>query len=168
MPEPICEQIAAAVAAKLRTIIGDSGVNYWQTPTVSRFAGLDSSCMDRSKALVYVVVPDRISRQQSPAQRVNREMTLDIAGIWSHGQDGSPSEVESPFSSISHTRWTRQHRMTSDVEKCLCGGDLTLGGIAINTEVLDWELSGEQTYYSGFTVVMGRIRVTYQTARGQA
>jgi hypothetical protein len=79
---------------------------------------------------------------------------------------------ESPFPSAAYTppdpnRFEVQTRMQRDVEKALCGGDLTLGiqNGPWNTQIVEWDVSAENTFLAGWAVTFGRAIVTWRYVR---
>ena len=165
MPESIAEQVEAAVATALGGITGDSGATYWYTPSKAvRFAGITDQGLDTDQGKIgpiYVVSHDRIDQQLGVAKVVDRFLFLDVAALFLLQRD----TAEGPFVVDAAERYTIQHRMARDIQKRLTGGDLTLGNLAYNTEILNWSMAAEETWLDAWALVFGRIRVSFRSPR---
>jgi hypothetical protein len=171
--EPTAEQIAARVVELLAAIVAGAtpaagGAPYHLTPTsVVRFAGFTSACLDPKKTTIYVVSPDRRERRIENNRQIQVTKYFDLSLVTKH----VPERPEVPFSvgSESSERALKQSRMQADVEKALCGGDLTLGlsGSGVyRTEITLWDEDPETTFLDGWAVTYGRLAVTYRHLRG--
>jgi hypothetical protein len=163
MPEALSEQIPDAIVASLAAIVGDGGVTYWRTPSrVVRFGALSGEVLNKTHETIYVLTPDRLENRTHVGRVIDHELNIDVALV----AKLTLAIPEHPFSESAHTRWTIQNRMAQDVEKKLVAGDLTLGGLAYNVELVLWEMGGEETWIEGWAVTFGRLRVTYRAERG--
>jgi hypothetical protein len=163
MPEALAEQIPEAVKVSLAAIVADNGTTYWKTPSkVVRFGALSGDVLNKDHETIYVLTPDRIENRTHTGRVIDHELNIDVALI---SRLTLPAP-EHPFNDAANTRWTLQNRMAQDVEKKLVAGDLTLGGLSYNVELVLWEMGGEETWIEGWAVVFGRLRVTYRAERG--
>jgi hypothetical protein len=163
MPESRAEQIAMAVAAQLRTIVGDGGTNYWYTPSrVVRVVTLDQTVLDTSMDVVYAISADRQEEQprtNGPNGIIRNTSYLTLTLLKRY----APS-TENPFKAVAPTRLTLQERMLRDVRKKLRADvKLTIGGLdGVSTYVAlpDAELEPESTFIDGWACAFARCVVT--------
>jgi hypothetical protein len=168
MPEPMVEQIEAALEASLAGIVGDSGANYWYTPSAAvRFADLTDQCLDTERGKrgpIYILSHDRIETNLGVARVVDRVLFLDVAALYLMRR----TTPEGPFVVDPSERYKIQNRMAGDISKKLTGGDLTLGGLVTLTEVINASMAAEETWLDSWALVFLRLRVSYRAARSAA
>lgn len=169
MPDPKPKQIVDAVKAILAApglLTPDAVVDVADLTNVL----LDSTITTPDPATgptVYALLPVRWPRAAKTNRTVEIEFTFDLCLARRFNHDN-----ESPFPSQAFTppdpnRFKVQALLAQDVEKKLCGGDLTLG-IANgpwNTRILEWDVSPENTNVAGWAVVFGRAIVTWEYVR---
>ncbi len=167
MAESIAEQIAAALQAKLATIVGDAGVTYWYTPAyVARTPGVGKGLIDEAlvtadKPALYAVIPDEEEHVEDASQmmRAGQKIYLFLAVRY------QPTS-ELPYAQSAPIRWTVQNRMVRDVMKKLLS-DVTLGGLVLN--LFDGRIlvdRSARTYEDGWALVFIYFRVMYDYAFG--
>jgi hypothetical protein len=175
MAEPIAEQIAAAVQTILAGIVAGAiptggTAPYHYTPTrVVRFAGFTSDCLDPKPkdCTIYVISPDRRERRLETNRQIESVKYLDLSLATKHVPP--TLQIEKPLAADSSVRALKQVRMQADVERALCGSDVTLGlsGIGVyKTEITLWDEDPETTFLDGWAVTYGRLAVTYRHLRG--
>lgn len=167
MPDPKVKQIVDAV----KVILAAAGL---LTPNaVVDAADFTGALLDTTvtapdaQPVIYAVLPVRWPRRAKTNRTVEIDFTFDLLLAKRFN-----FENESPFPSETYTppdpnRFKVQALLAQDVEKKLCGGDLTLG-IANgpwNTRILEWDASAENTFIAGWAVVFGRAIVTWEYAR---
>ena len=162
--EPVVEQIEAAVETALGAIV--TGSDYWYTPSdVARWGALTDNCLDPVKGKVgpiYLISHDRVEAQLGVARVVDRMLYLDIAAVSLLPSSTTP---EGPFTTDAYKRYRTQNRMDADIRKKLTGGDLTLGGLAYNTEILTTSMDAEETWLDSWALVFLRVRISFRTPR---
>ena len=129
MAESVHEQVAAALATAFAAIVGDSGTNYWHTPsTVARVAFFpEEQHLAPEYDVIYLLRPgdENITEHATGgACRAEAEFFLVVAK-----KHNVPTE--NPWLETTPTRWTVANRLIRDAMKKLLS-DVTLAGVAVN------------------------------------
>lgn len=164
MAESKAEQIFEAVRAELAAIQGDGGTTYWNTTSQSLAAAdLTADCLDSTvgdPATVYVVVPGVETRLPMALSGVRQGLLeLDVIGA----QAFTP-ETENPYTAPPPIRRTVQNRLARDIERALTQSAALLGssGLALSVDVANVDRSAQNTYLSGWALVILGVHVLYQ------
>lgn len=158
MPEPLCEQIVAALVDRLEGIVGDGGATFWYTPThVQRSPAWGEHCLPLRPAddtTVYTLSPDDEDMEELTLTSTRAFMGIDltIARPYRNG--------DNPFEPAEPDRWKVQNRMRDDARKRL-RGELKVGNLALLIQIPLVDLSAEETFVDGWAVVMMRLVVQY-------
>lgn len=162
MAEPKPEQILAAIKTRLAAIVGDSGVNYWYTPTavarIDNWAAWEPEWFDQGNyTTVYLIRGGDETVIEHVDFSIDRELEYFILG----GTKFDTSTLN-PFSQTGTISQTVQNRLIADVQKKIWS-DVTLGGLGgiINNEVTD---VGRMTpMVEGWAVVQFRLKCLFNT-----
>ena len=153
--ESIAEQLDEAIIACLLGIV--EGDDFWLTPSqVIRRHEANHECLDDSLDTIYVLSPDRQEDTEEAVRQVEGRLFMTLTLM--HRFDPASEE---PFSMSKPHRWTWQERMLRDVRKAILA-DVSFGGLAINTELTEADLSAESTFAERWAIVLVRLMVTYR------
>ncbi len=157
--EPRKEQILAKVRDQLASIVGDGGVTYWYTPAaVVRSKSFHSGFLDRTKDVVYVMVPDFTTRAWATSSQ-GRDAVVEF-DLWCLKRYADPSD---PFQ--SGERDTIGNRLAADVERKLSSdpGRAAYQGLEVDgVEVIRDEDAAEVTNLEEWACVVVRVKVGYR------
>jgi hypothetical protein len=164
MPEPRAERIMAAVQTLLQGIVGDGGVNYWETPDpagVIREPSFHGECLKKGAQVLYVISIDRVSRRQETNRQKNGEITFDVTVL-----KRLPTNFnENPFATGQTERETIQSRLAADCEKKLISDPAfnAFPGLEVwRVEVLDDDRSAENTNFEAWACAFLHCAINYR------
>lgn len=152
-------QIADKIKTELATISTAAGYNY--TPSVVvRVDDFDIKFLRKENPVTYMIRPQPRFPVQKVTGQIDRKIEIGIlaAVLW------QPNTTD-PYFIQSKTQWDIQEELIEDVEKKLEGGDLTLGGLCYNLELLDWALNFDFEEGHLWAPVMATIAITYRRDR---
>jgi hypothetical protein len=163
-PEPKREQISAAVAARLAAInatmpdpIDPTRALYHYTPShVLRVDDLDVKHLRTQHEVVYQVMPgDGFPDERTSGSFQNQMEVFVLAARRWQPNTQDPYGIEPPI------RETIQNRLLRDIKVALYE-DVTLGNLAINTEIRDENLNLQIQDNVAWAAVEVRLVITYE------
>lgn len=160
MPEPLSEQIVAALKTRLGGIVGDAGATYWYTPDrVLRSPAWGAHCLrmlpNVTAPVIYTLSPDDEDNEENTFTTTRASLGIDLV----LARRFSPA-TEDPFDPPDPDRWKIQNRLRDDARKRL-RGDLKVSNLALIIQIPLVDLSAEETYVTDWAVVMMRLVVQY-------
>jgi len=113
--------------------------------------------------VLYLIRPGDAFSGQRTTGTLDKQAELFVLGaaLWR-------PNTRNPYEATPPIRWTIQNRLRQDLETCLEGGDLRLGGAAYNLEWRDW--SYDVFVEDGghlWAPIIGRLMATYRHERGR-
>lgn len=165
--EPKREQLAAALVARLAAInvetpdpLDPDRARFHYTPShVLRVDELDVKHLRSQHEVIYQVMPgDGFPDERTSGSFQNQmEVFVLAARRW------QPNTLD-PYGIQPPIRETIQNRLLRDIKLALYD-DVTLGGLAINTEVKDENLNIQIQDNFPWAVVEARVVITYEHAK---
>lgn len=134
MAESIHYQISQALVAALDAIAGDGGSTYWYTPSrVVRVSVWDRLIADAShEHILGLRAGEETHTEESTGTTATGGGMLATAEFYLLMLRREEADTGDPFDKPTTPRELVVDRMVRDCVRALLGGDVTLGGLAIN------------------------------------